>query len=300
MGWQICHSNPQIKGYLMRILVTGATGFVGYHVIHALLAKGNVDIIATAIDGDTAKIKDWYDRVTFIPFSIDEKTIEATDNLFAFFKCPDAIIHLTWEGLPNYMQLFHFERVLPRQFMFLKKLIEQGLQNVNVMGTCLEYGLREGKLSEAMYPKPNTAYGLAKDTLRRQLEILRGQLDFDLKWIRLFYLYGVGQNPNSLISQLDRAIERGDETFNMSGGEQQRDYLSIERAAGYIANITIQNKITGIINCCSGKPTTVNELVEKRIQERKATIILNRGVYPYLDFEPFAFWGDNTKLKAIV
>jgi nucleoside-diphosphate-sugar epimerase len=284
----------------MRVLVTGATGFVGYHVIHALLAKGNIEIIATAIDGDNAQTKDWYNEVTFIPFSIDEQTIEGTENLFSFFKCPDTIIHLAWEGLPNYMQLFHFERVLPRQFMFLKKLIQQGVKNINVMGTCLEYGMREGKLGESMQPKPNTAYGLAKDTLRRQLEILRGQLDFDLKWIRLFYLYGAGQNPNSLIAQLDKAIDRGDTIFNMSGGEQQRDYLSIERAAGYIAAITIQNKITGIINCCSGKPITVNELVENRIKERKTSIQLNRGVYPYLDFEPFAFWGDNTKLKAIV
>jgi nucleoside-diphosphate-sugar epimerase len=284
----------------MRVLVTGATGFVGYHVIHALLATNEVDVIATSIDGDNAKTKDWYSKVTFIPFSIDEQTIEQTENIFGHFHSPDAVIHLSWEGLPNYMQLFHFERVLPRQFQFLKKLIQQGVRNINVIGTCLEYGMREGKLSESMQPKPNTAYGLAKDTLRRQLEILRGQLDFDLKWIRLFYLYGAWQNPNSLIAQLDRAIERGDASFNMSGGEQLRDYLSIELAARYIAAITMQKKVTGIINCCSGKPTSVNELVENRLKEKKASIQLNRGVYPYLDFEPFAFWGDDHKLKAIV
>ncbi len=284
----------------MRVLVTGATGFVGYHVIHALLATNTVEVIATAIDADNAKTKDWYDKVTFIPFSIDEQSIEQTHNLYTYFRLPDAVIHLAWEGLPNYMQLFHFERVLPRQFMFLKKLIEQGVLNVNVIGTCLEYGMREGKLSEAMYTKPNTAYGLAKDTLRRQLDILRGQVDFDLKWIRLFYVYGIGQNPNSLIAQLDKAIDRGDTTFNMSGGEQQRDYLAIERAARYITAITLQDDVVGIINCCSGKPITVNALVDNRIKERNAAIQLNKGVYPYLDFEPFAFWGDNTKLKKII
>ena len=67
-------------------------------------------------------------------------------------------------------------------------------------------------------------------------------MTFDCKWIRLFYMYGEGQNPNSLLSQLQTALQNGDQEFNMSGGEQERDYLPIEKVAEYIVTIALQNK----------------------------------------------------------
>jgi dTDP-6-deoxy-L-talose 4-dehydrogenase (NAD+) len=76
---------------------------------------------------------------------------------------------------------------------------------------------------------PVTPYGLAKDTLRKFLEMLQEVHPFTLQWVRLFYLYGPGQNPKSLLSQLDAAIEQGDPVFRMSGGEQLRDYLPVDR-----------------------------------------------------------------------
>ena len=112
-------------------------------------------------------------------------------------------------------------------------------------------------------------------------------------------MYGQGQNPNSLFSQLDKALTNGDAVFNMSGGEQVRDYLPVEKMATYIVDIALQNKITGIINCCSGVPVTVKELVETYLKERNKNISLNLGYYPYSDYEPMRFWGDNSKLKSI-
>ena len=113
-------------------------------------------------------------------------------------------------------------------------------------------------------------------------------------------MYGKGQNPNSLLSQLEDALKRGDKIFNMSGGEQLRDYLPIEKVAEYIIKIALQNKVAGTINCCSGKPISVRQLGQDYLNEKKATIQLNTGYYPYPDYEPMAFWGDDKKLKSII
>ncbi len=83
----------------------------------------------------------------------------------------------------------------------------------------------------------------------------------------------------------------------MSGGQQTRDYLPVEEVASYIVGVAAQNKVTGIINVCSGRPITVQQLVEDHLRKSDSTISLNLGHYPYTDYEPMHFWGDTTKLQ---
>jgi dTDP-6-deoxy-L-talose 4-dehydrogenase (NAD+) len=113
-------------------------------------------------------------------------------------------------------------------------------------------------------------------------------------------MYGEGQNPGSLLAQLDRAIEAGDPVFNMSGGEQLRDYLPVQQVAAYLVTIAESPNFGGIVNVCSGVPISVRRLVEQRIADRKSMIRLNLGYYPYPDYEPMAFWGDRHKLDGIL
>ena len=222
---------------------------------------------------------------------------ESREDWFTFFGDPDMLIHLSWQGLPNYKEMFHIEKNLPNNYFFLKNIIEHGCKKVIVIGTCFEYGMQSGPLKEDFKTKPDNSYALAKDTLRKQLEKLQKQVDFNLKWIRLFYIYGKGQNPNSIISQLEAALERSDTVFNMSGGEQLRDYLPVEKVAEYIVKILLQDKVSGIINCCSGQPISIRKLVENYLSDKNKTIELNLGHYPYPDYEPMEFWGNNTKLN---
>ena len=86
----------------------------------------------------------------------------------------------------------------------------------------------------------------------------------------------------------------------MSGGEQVRDYLPVQKVGEYIANIALQQKIDGIINCCSGQPISIREFVKDYLIKNKKSITLNFGYYPYTDYEPMSFWGDNSKLKMIL
>jgi nucleoside-diphosphate-sugar epimerase len=280
----------------MKILVTGATGFIGNYVVQELL-KNNCGVIATSLNEEKAKAAGWFSQVTYIPFNLKE--FDNSTNYYTFFGEPDAMIHLAWEGLPNYKDAFHVEENLPRHLAFLTNLINNGLTSLAVTGTCFEYGMKEGCLNEEMHCEPANPYAIAKNELRIQLEQLKANKSFNFKWIRLFYMYGQGQSVKSLISQLETALDNNEPVFNMSGGEQVRDFLPVEKVATNIVTIALQNNVQGIINCCSGKPVTVKIFVEDYLKARNKSIKLNLGFYPYTDYEPMKFWGDNSKLKLI-
>ena len=120
---------------------------------------------------------------------------------------------------------------------------------------------------------------------------------FLLTWARLFYLHGEGQAPSALLPQLQRALDAGDATFPMSGGEQVRDYLPVEEAADDLVRLALARRDHGIVNVCSGRPVTVRALVESWLAEHGKSIALDLGRYPYPAHEPMAFWGDDTKLR---
>lgn len=282
---------------MRRVLVTGATGFIGQHVTRELVASG-YKVIATSVSEEKAKIFDWYPRVTYIPFDLRDFSTKA--DYFEFFQQPDLIIHLAWEGLPFYKEAFHISENLPRHYAFLRNLVQNGLKDITVTGTCFEYGLQEGGLSEGITPKPENAYAQAKNSLRLQLEALQPGLDFHLKWVRLFYMYGAGQHPNSLLSQVDLAIQKKEALFRMSPGDQLRDYLPVETVARYVVRIALQNAVEGIINCGSGIPISVKDLVLNYLRLKNTEMTLVLGYYPYSELEPRNFWANTTKLKTIL
>jgi nucleoside-diphosphate-sugar epimerase len=280
-----------------KILVTGASGFVGRYVVGELVNRGYA-VVASSADPIKAAQQAWFGQVTYIPFDLARQ--DSAPDPFSLFGRPDRLIHLAWEGLPNYKDAFHIEVNEPRHAAFLERMIRGGLRDLTVIGTCLEYGMQEGMLSEEMAAHPANPYAQAKDMLRRRLSELQAKEIFQFRWVRLFYMYGKGQNLKSLLSQLDKALEEGAPVFNLSGGEQVRDYLPIETVASYIVQIALQDRVTGIINCCSGKPVRIKDFVREYLKRKGKDISLNFGYYPYPDYEPMRFWGDSSKLKTIV
>jgi nucleoside-diphosphate-sugar epimerase len=277
----------------MKVAVTGANGFIGRHVLAEL---ETLPIESIAVVRHSTVIQPWYFRCSVVQLDIHNPP----PNAFELMGSPDVLIHLAWSGLPNYKSLHHFEEELPAQYQFLKCLVESGLQNLVVAGTCFEYGMQSGSLSERFAARPSNPYGLAKDALRCQLEYLKAVHPFHLAWARLFYLYGQGQPESSLLPQLKKAAEGGDQVFNMSGGEQLRDYLPVARAARYLVSFALIEKDIGVVNVCSGTPISVRKLVEGWIKENGWSIRLNLGHYPYPDYEPMAFWGDSQKLSLLL
>lgn len=296
MGREICDPRAKPGGFL-KILVTGSTGFIGSHVMERL-AGSEHSLLATGRDLKRAARFPWFSKVKFISFDLNN--LSGNENIYDLFERPELLIHLAWEGLPNYRSMFHLEKNYPAHCEFLKRMIEGGLPSLVITGTCLEYGMRTGCLAEDMPTAPVVPYAEAKNRLLEYMTQLQAAHSFKFKWVRLFYLYGPGQNENSILSQLDKALEQGAPSFNMSGGQQLRDYLSVEKAAEYIVSIALQDKITGVVNGCSGKPVSIKKFVEDYLSVKKKQIKLNLGHYPYLDYEPMSFWGDTRKLQEAV
>lgn len=278
----------------MKILVTGSTGFIGQHVVRWLV-NHNYEIIATGTSEEKARKFDWYDKVKFIPCDY----FTTTTNYYELFEKPDLLIHLAWKGLPNYMERFHMEENLPVEMKFLRSFAKSKHTKIVVTGTCYEYGVVEGCIAETHPTNPNTVYSAAKDALRRYLEFLANDFGIPWNWIRLFFMYGEGQSPKSLLPQLDAAIARGDKEFPMSGGEQLRDYMPVEKVAEYICRIAL-SECSGVVNCCSGEFVSVRRLVEERVLACGSSIQLKLGVYEYPVYEGIAFWGDDSKLKEVL
>jgi nucleoside-diphosphate-sugar epimerase len=281
--------------FAMKILLTGATGFIGKHLANALLARGH-QVVVGARNIDKARHHPWQDKVELLQVDIGDPVAD----LFEHSGRPDALLHAAWDKLGDYRSPAHFEDILFKHYGFISALVRQGLSQCMVLGTCLEYGMQEGALHEEMECKPILAYPLAKHLLHQMLQGLQLSSSFTLQWARLFYTYGSGQRASSLLAQLDTAIDNGAEIFNMSPGDQLRDYLPVETLAMTLASIVARRDFDGSINCCSGSPVSVKELVEMRIRERGASIRTNPGHYPYPTYEPLAFWGDTTRLRQVL
>jgi nucleoside-diphosphate-sugar epimerase len=273
----------------VKVAVSGASGFIGRHVVAALESAG---LEPTLWLRPSSPLASAWARHRAVAVDI----LDPPAQLFDRLGRPDALIHLAWGGLPNYQSLHHYEQELPAHYRLIKALVRDGLASLVVAGTCFEYGMQSGPLGETMAALPANPYALAKDSLRQQLQHLQRELPFALTWARLFYLHGQGQAKTALLPQLRQAVAAGSATFAMSGGEQLRDYLSVEQAAEHLVALARKRREHGLVNVCSGTPISVRALVEGWIAANGWAIGLDLGRYPYPTHEPMAFWGDPTKL----
>lgn len=273
----------------MRVAVTGSSGFVGRHVVAGLESRSvpTVAVQHSYRHGRESSVAAGDVRIDLHALPPDP---------FRLMGSPQVLVHLAWAGLDDYRSALHVERELPAHIEFLKNMVEAGVEHVVVAGTCLEYGMQPGPLDETMEAKPILPYAFAKDALRQELERLKRNQSFRLTWPRLFYLYGEGQSRGSLFPQLQQAVARGDKEFDLSGGEQLRDYLPVAEAARLLVSLALGQQDTGIVNLCSGQPISVRRLTEGWVGEFAWPIKLNFGRHPYNDYEPMAFWGVRSKL----
>lgn len=277
----------------MLVGLSGATGFLGRHVRQDLARRQIETVLVSRRHIDSEELSS---NETVIVCDI----AEANADIFQQLRRPSVFIHLAWGGLPNYESAHHIVKELPLQVNFLGRLIDGGLKSLVVTGTCLEYGLQEGRLIESATSTPTVAYGIAKDDLRRYIENRSDRSQFNLTWARLFYLFGEGQASNSLYSSLSSALDSGEKEFKMSEGKQVRDFLDVQIAAKTLVELALLNRDIGVVNVCSGEPVSVNAFVESIILKKNTSINLVRGVVPYPEYEPESFWGSNEKLMDLL
>jgi nucleoside-diphosphate-sugar epimerase len=277
----------------MKVAVTGASGFIGSHVVRELARRGDIEVVAASRSAPAQPSAPGVRQVVL------DFAAPGADP-FAALGRPDVLIHLAWQGLPNYGSLHHFDPQLFQHVGFLAGLARAGLKALLCTGTCFEYGMRGGELAEDLPADPQTPYALAKDSLRRYLVFLARATGFQLTWARLFYTWGEGQSSRSLYPQLAAAVQAGARSFPMSSGEQLRDYLPVADVARALVDLATRAPGAGVVNVCSGQPIAVGALVEQWLVQQGWQIELERGAMPQSAYEPMAFWGSTRRLRALL
>ncbi|MDM8255767.1 NAD-dependent epimerase/dehydratase family protein [Phocaeicola barnesiae] len=273
----------------MRILVTGANGYIGKHVVSELL---NMEHQVIACDLHTLNVDERAEK-------LEKNLFTASDNIFNETGCPDVCIHLAWRDGFVHNSKNHLGD-LSDHFRFLTSMIDGGLKQLVVMGTMHEVGYYEGAIDENTPCNPLSMYGIAKDTLRRAMILYCKEHDCVLQWCRAFYILGDDKNNHSIFTKILEADAAGKEKFPFTTGKTKYDFITVTELAHQIASVAIHNEISGIINCCSGKPISLAERVEQYIAEHGLKIKLEYGAYPDRPYDSPCVYGDASIINSII
>lgn len=267
----------------MKILVTGANGYIGKHVVESLLALGH-EVIALDITTDR----------------IDERAQKINANIFEAdnLPIPDVLIHLAWQDGFAHNNPSHLNN-LPRHFNFLKGFIDRGLKHLVVMGSMHEVGYFEGAIDENTQTNPISLYGIAKNSLRQALEVYLKDKEVIFQWLRGFYVVGDDYSNHSIFTKILEMEKEGKDFFPFTDGKNKYDFEDIKILSTQIAKASTQNEVTGIINCCSGVPVSIKDKVEEFLKKNNLKIKPEYGKFVSRSYDSPIIYGDNSKIEKI-
>lgn len=206
--------------HVKRVLVTGASGFVGRHACEALTARGfQVHRVGRGPSAD--------------PDFRAGDLLDAQDRRLVLEQVrPSHLLHLAWDAEPGryWTSAINLDWVAA-SLDLVRLFVACGGTRLVVAGTCAEYAWGSERFDEDATPcRPATLYGAAKDGTRRIVEAYAKSVGLSAAWGRLFYLYGPGERPGRLVADATRALLTG-ESFPTSPGHQARDFLHVADAA---------------------------------------------------------------------
>lgn len=272
----------------MKILVTGANGYLGRGVVELLHTMG-YRVIAT--DFRTDLVCDGVEKRPCDLFRIE--------NPYAYFGEPDILLHMAWRDSFVHNSAAHMED-LPRHYRFLECMMRAGIKRVAVMGTMHEIGFHEGSIREDTPCNPMSLYGISKNALRQAVQMLSSQTLVPFQWLRGFYIVSCDVHGASIFSKIAAAAQAGKKNFPFTTGQNQFDFIDYNDFCQQVAAAITQDQSNGIINICSGKPEKLADRVERFIRENQFDIRLSYGMYPDRPYDSKAIWGCDDKIWKIL
>lgn len=275
---------------MTKVLVTGANGYIGRHVVKQLLEDGAQVI---ACDIAVNDVDDRAEKLQLDLFNLPE------DNIFEQLGSPDVCLHMAWRnGFVHNASTQIGD--LSAHYNFLTAMIDGGLKQLAVMGTMHEVGYWEGAIDENTPCNPISMYGIAKDALRRSMLLYTQQKGVILQWLRAYYILGDDKHNNSIFCKLLLAAEEGKKTFPFTTGKNKYDFITVDELAKQISAAVRQSEVKGIINCCTGNPVSLADRVEQFIKDHHLDIKLEYGAFPDRPYDSPCEYGDPTIINLII
>lgn len=244
-------------GVTRRVLVTGASGFIGSHCLPPLRERGyEVHAVRSPAPSGNATAPavgpEWHEADLLDPASASA-LLDAVR--------PTHLLHLAWFVVPGEVISSPVNYAwLERSVGLLRAFVEGGGSRAVLCGSAYEYDWRYGYCSEELTPlAPTTVYGACKQALFTIATSIVREAGVSLAWPRPFFMYGPREHPNRLVAAVARAMLTG-EPARTSHGRQIRDYLHVQDVADAIVAV-LDGDLTGPVNIGSGVPVTLREIV---------------------------------------
>jgi nucleoside-diphosphate-sugar epimerase len=271
----------------MRVLLTGASGFIGRPALALLVDRGH-EVLALSRQPRPAGIADgvqWHiaDLTTADSYADEVKNF-----------APEAALHLAWEGIPDY-GLETSLRNLRAGAVLADVLFQSGCRHLAVSGSCWEYGKVSGLVREDAAPVAPSVFGAAKAAQRLMLEAVARAAGASFAWGRVFYPYGPGQKAASLAPTLCRAALAGEHPA-LKTPHAINDFLYVDDTAEALVVLT-EAAVPGVFNIGSGSGTPVGALADRLLRLAGRTAAFEALLKP--EGGPAGFWADTTALRAL-